>query len=112
MAMSLAFAAVTPTFGAMSDLIGRRFLGVLGAGWVIFGLAIVGTAHSMTVAIAGMAITGAGAGICQVIGISGILELVPVRKRGKYLGIVFLFYLPMAAAAAYGWYLDRSILII
>ena len=68
MAMSLAFAAVTPTFGAMSDLIGRRFLGVLGAGWVIFGLAIVGTAHSMTVAIAGMAITGAGAGICQVIG--------------------------------------------
>lgn len=111
MAMSLAFAAVTPAFGALSDLIGRRFLGVGGAGLAIAGLAVVGTAHKMPVAIAGMAVTGAGAGICQVIGISGILELVPVRKRGKYLAIVFLFYLPLAPAPAYGWTANQSILI-
>jgi MFS family permease len=111
MAMSLAFAAVAPTFGALSDLIGRRFLGVMGACLVIAGLAVVGTAQNMPVAIAGMAVTGTGAGICQVIGISGILELVPLRRRGKYMAIVWLVYLPMAPAPGYGWSAEQSILI-
>ena len=101
--MSLAFAAVALSCGALSDLIGRRYLGVLGAGLVVAGMAIVGTAQTMATAIGGMAVTGAGAGISQVIGVSSILELVPVKQRGRYLGTVFLLYLPMAAAPAYGF---------
>lgn len=109
--MSLAFAAVALSCGSLSDLMGRRYLGVFGAGLVVAGMAIVGTAHNMPVAIGGMAVTGAGAGISQVIGISAILELVPVKQRGRYLGTVFLLYSPMAAAPAYGKHFATKLIV-
>lgn len=63
---------------------------------------IVGTAHRMPVAIGGMAVAGAGAGLSELIGAAGVAELAPVKSRGKYIGTIFLLILPFAASAAYG----------
>jgi len=86
-------------------LIGRRYVALLGAGLVMLGMLVVGTAHTMEVAIGGMAIAGAGAGLSELIGAAGVAELAPVRSRGKYIGTIFLLILPFAASAAYGLYL-------
>ena len=56
----------------------------------------------MNVAIGGMAITGAGAGLAEVIGTAGISELAPVESRGKYVGIAYILILPFAASSGYG----------
>jgi MFS family permease len=103
-ANTLALAAVAPFAGAISDLIGRRYVALLGAGLVVVGMIVVGTAHRMDVAIGGMAIAGAGAGLAELIGAAGVAELAPVRARGKYIGTIFLLILPFSASAAYGNY--------
>ena len=59
----------------------------------------------MDVAIGGMSIAGAGAGLAELIGAAGVAELAPVRSRGKYIGIIFLLILPFSASAAYGNFL-------
>jgi len=56
----------------------------------------------MNVAIGGMAITGVGAGLAEVIGTAGISELAPVESRGKYVGIAYILILPFAASVGYG----------
>jgi len=62
----------------------------------------------MNVAIGGMAITGVGAGLAEVIGTAGISELAPVESRGKYVGIAYMLILPFAASSGYG----KNILIM
>jgi len=68
----------------------------------IVGMIVVGTAHRMPVAIGGMALAGVGAGIAITVGISGIVEMVPVNRRGIYMGIIFLVFTAIAASPAYG----------
>lgn len=101
-ANTLALAAIAPFAGAISDLMGRRYVSMLGAFLVVIGMIIVGTAHRMDVAIGGMAIAGTGAGLAELIGAAGVAELAPVRSRGKYIGTIFLLILPFSASAAYG----------
>jgi len=99
---TLALAAIAPFAGAISDLMGRRYVSMLGALLVIIGMIITGTAQRMDVAIGGMAISGAGAGLAELIGAAGVAELAPVRNRGFYIGTIFLLILPFAASAGYG----------
>jgi MFS family permease len=101
-ANTLSLAAVAPFAGAISDLIGRRYVALLGALFVCIGMIVVGTAHRMDVAIGGMAIAGVGAGLGELVGAAGISELAPVKSRGKYIGLAFLLILPFSASAAYG----------
>jgi MFS family permease len=102
MANTLSTAATAPFAGAISDLLGRRYVALLGSGLVIIGVSITGSAQRMAVAIGGMAIVGVGAGLAEVIAAAGIMELAPVRHRGLYVGISFLLYLPIAAGQMYG----------
>lgn len=107
-ANTLALAAIAPFAGAISDLIGRRYVSMLGALLVVIGMIIVGTAKRMDVAIGGMAIAGTGAGLAELIGAAGVAELAPVRSRGKYIGTIFFLILPFSASAAYGSFLVIS----
>jgi MFS family permease len=43
----LALAAVCPFVGALSDLIGRRYVAITGASFIILGMIISSTAHTM-----------------------------------------------------------------
>jgi MFS family permease len=116
MVYPLAFAAVAPVAGAVSDFVGRRYLALSGTVVVITGLIVVGTAHRIEIGIAGMAITGVGAGITQTISVAGIAEIVPAKHRGAYLGTVYMCFFPMAPASAYGtalpYFTDWSYVIL
>jgi|SRR5579859_5879758 len=102
MVYALAFAAVAPIAGAVSDLVGRRNFALSGCLIVIAGLVVVGTANRMDIGIGGMAIVGAGAGISQTMSVAGIAEIVPAKHRGAYLGTIYMCFFPMAPASAYG----------
>jgi MFS family permease len=43
----LALAAVCPFVGALSDLIGRRYVALSGASFIILGMIVCSTAHTM-----------------------------------------------------------------
>ena len=106
-ASTVATAAVAPFAGALSDLIGRRYVALSGSALIIIGMIVVGTAQRMDVAIGGTVIVGVGGGLAELVGFAGIAELAPVRSRGKYLGTAFLFNLPFGAAQAYGIFVQQ-----
>lgn len=47
----LALAAVCPFVGSLSDLIGRRYVALSGAFFLILGMVVASTAHSMNIFI-------------------------------------------------------------
>ena len=47
----LALAAVCPFVGALSDLIGRRYVALIGASFIVLGMIVSSTAHTMNIFI-------------------------------------------------------------
>lgn len=92
----LALAAVCPFVGALSDLLGRRWVSIIGSALTIIGCIVCATAKWMNPFIAGMALAGAGAGICELTALAATAELAPTAKRGKYVGILVFTILPFA----------------
>ncbi|PPJ55349.1 hypothetical protein CBER1_10071 [Cercospora berteroae] len=86
--------ALCPFVGALSDLFGRRWVAAFGQVCLLIGPIVVSTAHDMNVAIGGMVICGLGAGFNELIALAGTAELVPVAKRGMYVGLVVFTILP------------------
>lgn len=117
MGNTLATAATVPFAGAICDLIGRRQVCLLGLVFIFVGMTVVGTAQRMEVAIGGTSLVGVGAGLAELVASAGVMELVPVRARGKYVGILYVMYLPVCGCQAYGdslrliiWLIFSSIL--
>jgi EmrB/QacA subfamily drug resistance transporter len=86
-AVLLAQTVVTPIYGKLGDLYGRKR--VLQSAIVIFlaGSALCGQAHSMTELIAFRAVQGLGAGGLIVLVQAVIGDIVPPRERGRYQGL-------------------------
>jgi MFS family permease len=70
-AYGVSLAAVTPFAGYLQDLMGRRYIAILGAVLVCTGLAVIGSAHSFVQLICGTVIAGVGAGATELASIAG-----------------------------------------
>ncbi len=83
----LAITAVTPLYGKLGDLYGRKI--VLQGALVIFliGSALCGLAQGMTELIAFRAIQGLGGGGLMVSAQAAIGDVVSPRERGKWVGL-------------------------
>ena len=83
----LAQTVVTPIYGKLGDLYGRKQ--ILTAAILLFlaGSALCGQAHSMTELIAFRAVQGLGAGGLIVLIQAVIGDIVPPRERGRYQGV-------------------------
>ncbi|KAK0656487.1 fungal trichothecene efflux pump [Cercophora newfieldiana] len=97
----LATAAISPFVGALSDLIGRRYVALVGSLFIMVGQVICGFAHNMEAFIGGMAMTGVGTGINELTVIAGTSELVPISQRGYYLAAVTLTVTPYIPSVMY-----------
>jgi EmrB/QacA subfamily drug resistance transporter len=86
-AFLLAQTVVTPIYGKLGDLYGRKR--VLQSAIVLFlvGSALCGQAHSMTELIAFRAVQGLGAGGLVVLIQAVIGDIVSPRERGRYQGL-------------------------
>ncbi|KAI9760948.1 MAG: hypothetical protein M4579_001324 [Chaenotheca gracillima] len=90
----LALAAVCPFVGSLSDLMGRRVVALMGAAFIVVGMIVSSTAHSMNIFICGMALAGVGAGINELTALAATSEMAPTRKRGKYVAILIFTIVP------------------
>ncbi|PLN75818.1 putative MFS drug efflux pump [Aspergillus taichungensis] len=90
----LGLAGVCPFVGSLSDLIGRRYVAIIGASLVCIGMIVSSTANTMNIFIAGMAIAGAGAGVNELTALAATSEMAPTRLRGKYVSILIFTIVP------------------
>jgi EmrB/QacA subfamily drug resistance transporter len=83
----LAQTAVTPIYGKLGDLYGRKRILQTAVGIFLLGSALCGLAGGMTELIAFRAVQGLGAGGLIVLTQAVVGDVVPPRERGKYQGL-------------------------
>ncbi|KAH7068598.1 fungal trichothecene efflux pump [Paraphoma chrysanthemicola] len=90
----LSLAAVCPFVGSISDIVGRRWVAMIGACFLILGMIVCSTAKTMNVFIGGMVFSGIGAGINELTALAVTSELAPTSQRGKYVAILVFTIIP------------------
>ncbi|KAL8705193.1 MAG: hypothetical protein Q9201_001693 [Fulgogasparrea decipioides] len=107
----LSLAAVCPFVGSLSDLMGRRWVAIIGASFIVLGMIVSSTAENMNTFICGMTFAGIGAGINELTALAVAAELAPTRKRGQYVAILVFTIIPFCPsvlwaqliASRHGW---------
>jgi MFS family permease len=85
----VASCVVQPLFGKLADVLGRRVPLMASVALFIVGSGVGGGATGPGMLIAGRTVQGAGAGGIYVLLDIVCCDLVPMRERGKYLGLMF-----------------------
>lgn len=78
-----------PLFGQLADVFGRRVPLIVAVALFALGSALGGAATGVAMMLAGRTIQGAGAGGMYVLLDIVCCDLVPLRERGKYIGLLF-----------------------
>ncbi|KAI4862252.1 MFS general substrate transporter [Hypoxylon rubiginosum] len=91
-AYTLSSTALLPLYGQIADIFGRRWLTITTVAIFALGSGISGGASSAGMLIAGRAIQGAGGGGVILMIEMIICDLIPLRERGKFMGIIFAVF--------------------
>ncbi|PYI02397.1 MFS general substrate transporter [Aspergillus sclerotiicarbonarius CBS 121057] len=81
--------AFQPLVGQMADIYGRRWPLIISAATFTLGSGLSGGASNINMLIAGRLIQGIGAGGINVLIEIIVCDLLPMRERGRYLGLIF-----------------------
>lgn len=84
----LASTCMMPIYGKLGDLIGRKPLFITALGLFTAGSLVCASGASMATLIAGRAVQGLGGGGLMILSQAIIADVVPVRQRGMYMGIM------------------------
>jgi MFS family permease len=85
----IASSVLQPLFGQLADIFGRRTPLVICIVIFALGSGVGGGARNVAMLIAGRTVQGVGAGGIYVLIDIVCCDLVPLRERGKYLGMMF-----------------------
>ena len=81
-----------PTIAAFSNVFGRRWVTTTSVILFLLGLLISGLAQNFTLLLAGRTVQGIGGGGIIVLTQLIICDLIPLRLRGQYFGIISGMY--------------------
>ncbi|MFE7407181.1 MDR family MFS transporter [Isoptericola sp. NPDC057559] len=84
----LASTITMPVYGKLGDLVGRKSIFIAALSLFLVGSVIGGLAPDMAWLIIGRAVQGLGGGGLMVLSQAIIADVVPVRERGKYMGVM------------------------
>jgi EmrB/QacA subfamily drug resistance transporter len=100
--------AVTPLWGKISDLYGRRLIFQIAIGIFIIGSVLCGLSQDMFQLILFRAIQGIGGGGLFSIALSVIGDVIPARERGRYQGYFGAVFGVSSVAGPLlgGWFTD------
>jgi EmrB/QacA subfamily drug resistance transporter len=100
--------AVTPLWGKISDLYGRRRVFQAAIGIFVLGSALSGLSQTMTQLIAFRAFQGIGGGGLFAIALAIIGDVIPPRERGRYQGYFGAVFGVSSVAGPLlgGWFTD------
>lgn len=100
--------AVTPLWGKISDLYGRRLIFQTAITIFLFGSALCGLSQNLPQLIAFRALQGIGGGGLISIALSVIGDIIPPRERGRYQGYFGAVFGTSAVAGPLlgGWFTD------
>jgi EmrB/QacA subfamily drug resistance transporter len=87
-AFLLTSTVVQPIIGQLADIFGRRWPMIISVALFILGSGIIGGAKNVATMIAGRTVQGLGGGGQFVLVEIIACDMVPLRERGKYLGMV------------------------
>ncbi|KAI1324699.1 MFS general substrate transporter [Xylariaceae sp. FL0255] len=84
-------AAAQPVYGQLADLWGRKWLTVGAVAIFTIGSGICGGASTTEILIGGRVIQGLGSAGINILVELIFVDLLPIRERGQFFGILFLF---------------------
>ncbi|WP_260406040.1 MDR family MFS transporter [Microbacterium sp. G2-8] len=99
-----------PIYGKLGDLLGRKTIFLAALSVFLVGSIVGGLASDMTWLIIGRAIQGLGGGGLMILSQAIIADVVPVRERSKYMGIMgAVFGISSIAGPLLGGWFTESI---
>lgn len=109
-AYMLASTITMPVYGKMSDLLGRKPLLIAAILLFIAGSILGAMASTMTGLIVARVIQGLGGGGLMILSQTAVADVIPARKRGKYMGIMGgVFALSSVAGPLLGGWLTEGV---
>ncbi|KAI0856744.1 MFS general substrate transporter [Xylaria cubensis] len=84
-------AAAQPLYGQLADLWGRRWLTIGAVAIFTVGSAVCGSASTTNILIGGRTIQGLGSAGINILVELILCDLLPLRERGQFFGVLFLF---------------------
>lgn len=99
---------IAPVSGTLADLFGRKQIILAGVACSMIGMIVCATTPKASGYIAGQALGGIGTAVQELMAITAITEIVPIKYRGYYTSMVVAAFLPFAPATLYGQLIAKA----